>query len=221
MIELTFTLLLDDEDVDLVKPHQVRPDKNGGGRMWYRQIMDRVLGQATPDDLFVDHINGNAWDNRRKNLRVATREQNTQNRRGNGKYLKGVTPGRGGKFRASIKSNGLRTSLGTFTTEEQAALAYDHAARERFGEFARLNFPDRDENPQPAAMTKHKGASSVYYGVHWMTDREKWCTTIRFAGKRIYVERFNDEVAAAKAYDAYVIEHGLDKPLNFPESKSE
>jgi hypothetical protein len=92
----------------------------------------------------VDHINLNGLDNRRTNLRPATRAQNMHNRRlnaNNTSGYKGVSRDRS-KWRAHIKLNSRQRSLGTFATPEQAARAYDAAARELFGQFARLNFPD-------------------------------------------------------------------------------
>jgi hypothetical protein len=94
----------------------------------------------------VDHINGNGLDNRRVNLRAATRSQNAANRgptRDNTSGFKGVTWNKQArKWRAKVKADGMWRHLGYHVTAEAAARAYDAAARELFGEFARLNFPD-------------------------------------------------------------------------------
>lgn len=95
------------------------------------------------DAAIVDHINGNGLDNRRINLRSCTRAQNSRNMRapllGSSRY-KGVRQF-AGKWRASIRLSGTRIHLGTFATEEEAALAYDAVAAEHYGDFAFLNFP--------------------------------------------------------------------------------
>lgn len=90
----------------------------------------------------TDHRNGNGLDNRRKNLRPCTHAQNCRNakpRSVSSKY-KGVGWSRvHNKWRARIRVDGILKSLGVFTEEAQAARAYDRAAAEYFGEFARLN----------------------------------------------------------------------------------
>lgn len=53
---------------------------------------------------------------------------------------KGVHRDRHGKYRARIYKDGVITSLGAYLNEEDAARAYDKAARTLFGEFAYLNF---------------------------------------------------------------------------------
>lgn len=48
------------------------------------------------------------------------------------------------RWRTRISLNGKRICIGDYGTAEEAARAYDRAARELHGEFARLNFPDDD-----------------------------------------------------------------------------
>lgn len=90
----------------------------------------------------VDHENRNRLDNRRQNLRPATRSQNNANRDGWASCgFKGVRQQSSGRFVARIMVNGKPLHLGSFDTAELAAASYDRAALEHFGEFARLNFP--------------------------------------------------------------------------------
>jgi hypothetical protein len=100
---------------------------------------------AMPGQL-VDHINGNGLDCRRENLRLCTAKENAHNRKPWAKAkiskFKGVTryhPRRPG-WDAQICSDGKVLYLGHFATEEEAARAYDSAARDAFGDFALLNF---------------------------------------------------------------------------------
>lgn len=95
---------------------------------------------------YVDHIDGDGLNNRGSNLRQATHAQNMHNKRlyrNNTSGFKGVTrnTGKGRPWSASIKWNKRSFRLGNYDTPEEAALAYDRAARRWFGEFARPNFP--------------------------------------------------------------------------------
>lgn len=96
-----------------------------------------------PEHLDVDHWNNNGLDNRKINLRVGTRTQNNANRRissNNTSGYKGVSHHRQtGKWRAYVSSGGQHRHLGIFPTPEEAALAYNAAALELWGPFARLN----------------------------------------------------------------------------------
>jgi hypothetical protein len=104
-------------------------------------LMHRLILGPNPDQ-DIDHANGDGLDNRRENLRVASTSQNMANQR----KTRGVSRFKGVTFlpqrwRAAIQYQGRKKNLGNFATEEEAARAYDRAAREIFGEFARLNYP--------------------------------------------------------------------------------
>ncbi len=101
-----------------------------------------VMGRPEPG--FVsDHINGNRLDNRRENLRWATRGQNKMNsrpHRGTMTGVKGVSiTNRRKPDMAYISFNKKRKHLGYFSTIEEASAAYYSAAQKLFGEFARQN----------------------------------------------------------------------------------
>jgi hypothetical protein len=87
-------------------------------------------------DRQVDHVNGTRDDNRLSNLRLATNAENQRNRRGKASGLKGITARRGG-YQAQICINGQRIWLGDYPTSELAHAAYEQAAVEHYGEFAR------------------------------------------------------------------------------------
>ena len=103
------------------------------------------------EGFIVDHINGNGLDNRRSNLRIVTRQQNTFNsvhKGGTSKYKGVALDKESGLWRAYIAKDGKRTWLGRFPDELSAAIAYDKAAKDMFGEYAKLNIATAQEQNQ-------------------------------------------------------------------------
>jgi hypothetical protein len=116
----------------------------GGSEARKKIAMHRFI-LCAPMGVDTDHINGNKLDNRKCNLRIATRMQNLQNSTAyKDRAFKGITKANGGKlWMARIKIPfHKQVSLGNFKTPEEAARAYDEAAKKHFGEFARLNFQE-------------------------------------------------------------------------------
>jgi len=99
-----------------------------------------------PHPLVVDHINHNGLDNRRANLRPATKSQNNINKpykkkKGAHSKYHGVTlEKRINKWQAQIRINGKRKIIGYYKDEIEAAKAYDEAAKKCHKDFAVLNF---------------------------------------------------------------------------------
>ena len=110
---------------------------------WSLVLMHRVIMGAEPGEE-VDHVDRDGLDNRRQNLRLSTRSQNNGNQaktRGTSRF-KGVYWDKGRqKWHAQICLGSNRRAIGRFDSEEEAARAYDAAAVEQWGEFARVNFP--------------------------------------------------------------------------------
>lgn len=157
-----------------------------------------------PDGMFVDHINRNKLDNRRCNLRIVTRSQNNANRcsfsNSRSQYKGVVKSKKTGWWEAAIRKEGKQISLGSYETEIAAASAYNDYARRMWGEYAVLNEIDEVDYRRLRHL-KGKNCSSIYRGVNLRKDG-KWVARITLDGKRRSLGYFDNEIDAAKAYNA-------------------
>ena len=146
-----YQVLIDDED-GYLKDFRWFYRKNLVGQIYFDTTisgiatpMHRIITKC-PKGKVVDHINGDTLDNRKCNLRICTKLQNQYNQKKHkgkrhSKY-KGVTFRKNliaKPWEAFIYKDYKSKRLGYFATEKEAALAYNAAAKEAYGEFAKLN----------------------------------------------------------------------------------
>jgi hypothetical protein len=125
------------------------------------------------------------------------------------------------KWMAQIQYDGKHHNLGYFEGKEEAARAYDKAARGHKGRKAQLNFPTKNEQAAKEAKQqwwiKCVEAGSKYRGVYWDKSRNKWKAAITYDGKQHSLGHFEDEEEAARAFDSTErLKHGKKAQLNFP-----
>ena len=117
---------------------------DNANRRWENTVWMHREISAPPIEMDVDHVNYDTLDNRKENLRHATRSENlAHNRRRIGQCgYRGVTRTASGE-KAPYKTQFRGKCIGKFFDVIEAARAYDAAAAQAFGKFACLNFPDQ------------------------------------------------------------------------------
>lgn len=148
--------VVDDEYYDILSQYKWQCHNNYAKRagprrnnkqtkIYMHRVVMELSGITIPSEMQIDHISRNKLDNRKENLRIASRAQNQRNhsiRNSNTSGYKGVYwHTKANKWVSQINIDGIGTHLGLFSNIIHAALAYDRAAKEHHGEFAFLNFP--------------------------------------------------------------------------------
>lgn len=146
--------LVDDEDYERLAKYRWRAkgdrgtyyaytDIYVGGKRKMTSMHSMVISRGGKTQ--VDHIDHNGLNNQKSNLRAASHAENQRNRgkeKGNTSGYKGVSFQKStGQWQASIRIDGTLVYMGCFDSKEEAARAYDRAAKKKHGEFAKLNFP--------------------------------------------------------------------------------
>jgi hypothetical protein len=105
------------------------------------RIIWEMMNGPIPEGMFIDHVNGDQYDNRMENIRLATNSQNNWNqkkRKDNTSGYKGVSRLKSGAWVALLKVSGKRMHVGLFRCAFSAHVAWVRAAKKHHGEFARL-----------------------------------------------------------------------------------
>lgn len=143
--------LVDDVDFDCVNKHRWAARKSR--HLYYAQ--SKIDGKNVslhafllnpPSNVDIDHIDGNGLNNQRSNLRICSHMENMANQK---RHSDSKSPFKGiwraahcDRWAAQLVFNGKKVYLGVYKNPADAALAYDKKAKELFGPFARLNFPE-------------------------------------------------------------------------------
>jgi predicted transcriptional regulator len=174
--------IVDDEDEVLRKMSWYAEEKKNGmyaerkeGKRhtsMHKMVLERKINRKLTEKEVTDHVNGNTLDNRRKNLRVATKRQNAIHRKKQKTYGKkeitsnyvGVGYDKNGKRRkrwiARISINGKQRTIGRYRTEKEAANKRDEIAKNEYGDFAILNNVENIELMRNTNIQEeHKGRS--------------------------------------------------------------
>ena len=187
--------IVDPEDYERLAQYKWHANENGrtyyaaravrgkNGRYRYHSMHREIL--PVGKGLFVDHINHDGWDNRKANLRPATRTQNCRNslkraRKGWVSQYKGVAwRAKSQLWEALITVNYRHIFLGSFRTEVEAAQAYDRAALRYHREFACLNFPRKRYGPSRRQVLVALGVSVALALARWVRKWPGVCLTVR------------------------------------------
>lgn len=148
--------LVDDEDYYWLSEWNWFPVKIKG--VWYAKrnlkklhsghkiqvYLHRVVMRESDPKVFIDHQNHNGLDCQKTNLRKCSKSQNDWNKapkEGGSSQYKGVSWDKERNlWKAQLCKDRVKIELGRFSNEIDAAKAYDVLAKEKFGEFAHLNF---------------------------------------------------------------------------------
>lgn len=148
--EIKFWILVDDEDFDWLNQWHWSSTSVKNGRKPYARrnpksghvYLHRLIKNC-PKEKEVDHINGDTLDNRKRNLRICSKSENSMNhgkRSDNTSGFKGVCWDKATKkWRVEIMVRRKPIYMGVFSSKSKAAKIYNEAAKKLHGEFARLN----------------------------------------------------------------------------------
>ena len=133
---IEYEIIVDEEDFEFLNSMKWHIIKTKKDKTFYAKTskdgrsiaMHRILLEAKKGQL-VDHVNGNGLDNRRKNLRFCTYQENARNFRGLPKHNSSGAVGvywnkKDKKWRAQIKKKGKLSYLGSFDSIDEAMARY-------------------------------------------------------------------------------------------------
>jgi len=145
--------IVDDKDYELLSKHKWSVSSAGYAKRSIKKGKDQKtiylhrFIMNVPQDMEIDHINGDRLDNRKWNLRICTAHENRMNtgnvRENKTSKYKGVCWDKiRKKWFSQITVRNKCIKLGRYNDEIDAAMVYDKMAIRYFGEYSNLNFKE-------------------------------------------------------------------------------
>jgi len=194
--------IVDEEDYEWLMQWKWKLNINGYAARTTRSkskfacvYMHRLINQ-TPEGFDTDHINRNRLDNRRSNLKTATKKENCRNKgiaKTNTSGYIGVTWDKN-KWVAQSSIDKKRVYIGRFDTPEEASNAYQA--------FISAATKDRE-----LMAFSNKISNRKELGVHWDKKSQKWIAQKWKGGKSIYIGAFKDKKDAIAARKNWELSH--------------
>ncbi|KIP28272.1 AP2/ERF family transcription factor [Bacillus thuringiensis] len=231
--------IVDDEDYERVSQYnwsyfihsgtQIRIQRYFDNKKKLSETLQSFILNQNSKEMIITFLDGNQLNFQKDNLKITDAKYISQKRKGNrnstSKY-KGVSWDKiRKKWMSSIKNNEQTMYLGRYDSENDAALAYNKAAIEIFGEHAYQNKIGEDNSAEEINVGKclkprrKSSVSSNYRGVRKINN--SWISQISKNRKLYHLGSFKNELEAARTYDKKAIELYGDKAiLNFPEEVS-
>ncbi len=221
-------IFVDDEDFEWLQKLTISVTNNGIGRksLYFtimvngkKEYIHRTIMKKYNDieGFEIDHKDRNTFNNQKSNLRIVTHRQNSINcgpQKNNTTGYKGVTRMRK-NFQAvlNIEDRG-KVYMGTYSDVRDAAIAYDIAVKEEYGEFAYLNFPEATDEEilrvkNLITKSKKNNRTSSYRGISRRKGYKKWIAQIKKESKMEHIGVFDTEFEAVEAYNKRAIELNL------------
>lgn len=124
---------------------------------------------------------------------------------------------RGGNWYAQARINGKRTRMHRFIMGAQKGQMLDHINGNGLdNRECNLRLCTNSQNQHNQKM-RRKEASSIYKGISWYRNLEKWKAQITYNRKHMHLGYFSNEIEAARVYDKRAVElFGEFAKTNFP-----
>lgn len=174
-----------------------------GFKKYLTIFMHREVMKAPPR-VPVDHGNHITYDNQRSNLsyKKGYSGNNLNRNIAPTRRYKGVVAN-DGYFVARLGVNNRVYVLGSYTTEEEAAIAYNHALLKFTDGPVVFNPVPNWQNIHPTPRTKNMGITknntSGVRGVNFNDKMQRWVARIQIGKKRIVLGSFKTKEEAVKA----------------------
>lgn len=212
IIEMDKFIIDNDKFENIISiPWRIELSKSIGGKVkTIHQIIYSRKRETIKDNNIIDHIDGNYFNNKKENLREATKQQNQFNKKANynstSKYKGVCWDKRRKKWLCGIYINGKLKNIGGFNDEILAAKYYDVFANYYFKEFARLNFPEEQllNNVNVIEIINkidNRKYASKYIGVCYHKYSRSWRARLTNNKKTKMIGYFKTEKEAAIAYN--------------------